>query len=388
MTQQQGNKATQPTPTPTRKTFSAGQYVKVQVTATKAEIGQIEDLDDQKARIATASGFAVSRPISSLTPAMLVVCDLNGVLGFRKRSKVMQKRPHVDELLSFLFKNFVVGVWTSCTEQNGVRIVQDIFAEREQRLLFQLYRDACTPNPTVENRHGTFKDLRRVWERYPCFGVSNTIMIDDSEDKCSHRHNALCPTPYVGGENDQAPTNDDGLIEIMQVLEQVVKTNTLAPLRTHMVARWGTSGSNTPQTVPPVADPNAFPSTVPKTAAQHESEEDDEMRPSLSMGLTPVDQGGLVPAAASASPLPPVDRPPGLEKPLPRSKRNGSTNGSHQASPQPQALQTPPLSQSPVPPSSSGASPQESRLPAPGEKKINAGANLTSLVNAMLKQKR
>jgi hypothetical protein len=220
----------------TRSAFHAGQFVIVRVSSQKTEIGQIESLDDTRATICTRSGFTLSRGISALVPAWLIVLDLNGVLGFRKSSKEFQMRPYVEELLGFLFRNFVVGIWTSCLEPNGTRIIKEVFGESANRLIFRMYRDECTPNPTPENRFGTFKDLRRVWDRFPHFHAANTIMVDDSEDKCSHRHNALCPTPYTGGDG----VKDEGLREIITVLQDVLAANNLEPIRRHMLARWET----------------------------------------------------------------------------------------------------------------------------------------------------
>lgn len=226
----------------TRSAYHAGQFVVVRVSATKTEIGQIEALDDHRATIATASGFSVSRGISALEPAWLVVLDLNGVLGFRKTSKHFQMRPHVQELLTYLFRHFVVGVWTSCAEHNGVRIIKDVFGDLEGRLAFKMFRDECTPNPTPENPYGTFKDLRRLWDRFPYFSAANTIMVDDSEDKCSHRHNALCPTPYTG-EESVGTRADEGLREIVAVLDEVLAAKSFEPVRRHMLARWEADAS-------------------------------------------------------------------------------------------------------------------------------------------------
>ena len=260
---------------PNRSSFHAGQYVKVRVSTTSTEVGQIEALDDDKAKVLTSSGFAVSRGIAALEPAWLIVLDLNGVLGYRKTSKMFKKRPHVDAMLTFLFANFAVGVWTSCAEHNGVRIIRDVFGEElEGRLIFRMFRDECTPNPTPDNAYGTFKDLRRVWDRYPYFDATNTIMVDDSEDKCSHRHNALCPTPYTG-EESEGTAADDGLQEIMAVLAEVLVESTFEPVRRHMLARWSKeddlsrqqSAAVTPVDQSACGPTDAFPASGPSNAA-------------------------------------------------------------------------------------------------------------------------
>ena len=227
-------------------TFKVGQYAKVNISATKSEIGVIESLDDKNATLSTTSGFTVTYPRSKLARTVLVILDLNGVIGYRKKSKLFRKRPHLDELLPFLFKNFVVGVWTSAPEHNGIKIVEDCFGPFEARLVFKLYRDACTPNVTPSNPFGTVKDLRVVWSRFVAsFDETNTIIIDDSEDKCSHRQNTLVPTPYRGegdfdleGSEPESLDPDTGLDEILHVLSRVVERESLDPVREHMLAKW------------------------------------------------------------------------------------------------------------------------------------------------------
>jgi hypothetical protein len=222
-----------------------GQYAKVKLSPTKTEIGVIESLDDTNATLAMTSGFTVTYPRTKLLRTALVILDLNGVIGYRKRSKRFRRRPHLDELLSFIFKHFVVGVWTSAPEHNGLRIIEECFGPYEPRLVLKLYRDACTPNVTASNQFGTLKDLRRVWERFSqSFDETNTIMIDDSEDKCSHRQNTLVPTPYRGesfdleGSDDEAVDPDSGLKEILSVLSRVAEQDSMDPLREHMLAKW------------------------------------------------------------------------------------------------------------------------------------------------------
>jgi hypothetical protein len=215
-----------------------GQYAKLRTSVVTTVMARVESIDRDVGTAVVAhcdgSGCAAA-PLADLAPAMLVVVDLNGVLGYRKQSKRWQPRPHVAALLDYLFKHFMVGVWTSCIEENGRGIIQSTFGEELQaRLLFSLFRDACTPHPTRDNRYGTMKDLRRVWalpQLGGCFGPADTIHIDDSPEKVSHPQNALCPTPFVGTQDGACIDDDAGLPELIEQLRKVVAAKSLAPLR-------------------------------------------------------------------------------------------------------------------------------------------------------------
>jgi hypothetical protein len=210
-------------------------FVRVRVSATSVEVGRLVAVDDVRATVETRNGFHISCRRAQIEPVMLVVCDLNGVLGTRRRKNDFLKRPDLDLFVPFLLRNFVVGVWSSCVRSNGEAIVRDVFGPLESQLLFAMFRDECTPCPTPTNPHATVKDLNQLWMRYPqSFDQSNTIIIDDSDEKCSHRFNALCPTPF--NEEEMAGARI-GLAEVMDTLRVVAASNSLDALRPLMLRR-------------------------------------------------------------------------------------------------------------------------------------------------------
>lgn len=212
--------------------YSADQWVRVNVSPTKTEVGQIIAVNpDGTAVVATGSGFDLSVKQSQLQRVFLLILDLNGVLVQRKKQAYVTKRPFLDDFLRFAFKNFVVGVWSSCEARNGRRIVAEVFQSQERRLAFQFFRSECTPNPTKSNPYGTIKNLQLVWDRFPTsFNVENTIIVDDSKEKCSHPQNALVPVAFDGTD----AATDTGLQLVIEVLSAACTADSIDPVREAM----------------------------------------------------------------------------------------------------------------------------------------------------------
>jgi len=207
----------------------------VQVSATKHEVGKLSAVnDDGSATVTTSGGFDIRVNQAQVTRVFLVILDLNGVLFHRPRKAEIVSRPLLNEFFQYLFKNFVVGVWSSCEEHNGKALVEEVFQQYQRRLVFQWFRSECTPNKTAENPYGTTKNLLNVWRQFPTsFNVDNTIIVDDSPEKCSHPQNALCP-PTFDATSDAL--NDTGLAMVMDALKGVVASNSIEPVRVAMSA--------------------------------------------------------------------------------------------------------------------------------------------------------
>lgn len=201
--------------------YKTGQYVKVKVNARgKTEIGRISAVLGDELSVETKSGFEVKATTSAVSPALLLILDLNGVLVNRSGRKQCALRPHLEDFLSYVFKNFVVGVWSSCERRNGEIIIEQAFGEWAPELSFQMFRDECTPAPTPDNAYATKKDLANLWVKFHgVFDQNNTIIIDDSAEKCSHLRNALCPLPY-----DAIDESDKELLRIVDVLKSILET--------------------------------------------------------------------------------------------------------------------------------------------------------------------
>ncbi|KEG13281.1 hypothetical protein DQ04_01101020 [Trypanosoma grayi] len=209
--------------------FEVDQYVRVLLSNGRSEIGVVVSIDEpnETAVIATRHGYDITVRLRSVRRAFLVVLDLNGVLVARGRGSFID-RPGVMEFVSFVMNNFVVAVWTSGLERTSNPIIEKVFDNYQDRLLFKLYRDACTMRPTPDKPYRTIKNLQRIFDAYPkSFHAVNTIIVDDSPDKCSHPDIALCPVPFVDPEKQ---IDDDGLAMATEVLKEVLRSESHAPL--------------------------------------------------------------------------------------------------------------------------------------------------------------
>lgn len=207
--------------------LSVNQYVRAEYGNGKSEIGVICALEDDTVTISTRNGYEVTVKRKDVRKAFLLILDLNGVLVSRGRG-VCIHRPYAKEFLRFAFDNFAVGVWTSGLRRTCDPIIESVMGEYQNLLLFTFYRDKCDPAPTPENEFGTIKNLQFIFDMYSeSFHSVNTIIIDDSPEKCSHPDIALCPIPF---KDPTAQRNDDGLKRVIDVLEEVLATNSHFPL--------------------------------------------------------------------------------------------------------------------------------------------------------------
>lgn len=166
----------------------------------------------------------------------LIVLDLNGILCHRVRHNTTQQsfyrpacanisntdvipRSDLHDFLTLLHENFCLAVWTSATHKTAKLLVSALFPQNiQERLLFVWHRSFCTLVETsgstaaersTANDDGkggqddnviAKKSLSKVWSAYPLWDSTNTILLDDSPEKCPHgnRGNALHPLPITG----------------------------------------------------------------------------------------------------------------------------------------------------------------------------------------------
>lgn len=171
----------------------------------------------------------------------LLVLDLNGILCHRIRrykeppdahypasyrpslghvvaNTPIIPRPNLETFLHFLDQNFCLALWTSAKRKTATALVRSLFPpEIASRLLFVWGQDRCRVvevssgnnkyNKNDDTQHGPHhhdttifeKDLAQVWNQFPLWNANNTILMDDSPDKClSWKHNAIHPAPLNG----------------------------------------------------------------------------------------------------------------------------------------------------------------------------------------------
>jgi len=181
-------------------------------------------------------------PVLRIVVQPLLVLDLNGILCHRIRSYKEQQpktgifkyrpasfqiagtpvivRPFLEQFLCYLNTHFCLAVWTSAQSKTAKQLVTALFpASVAQSLLFVWGQSKCkasttttTTDTTTATSHGSNnasvevgrdtlfeKELHKVWNEFPLWNASNTLLLDDSPEKCdSFRRNALHPPPLHG----------------------------------------------------------------------------------------------------------------------------------------------------------------------------------------------
>jgi hypothetical protein len=169
----------------------------------------------------------------------LLVLDLNGILCHRVRRHKQQPtettgstttvtdgeyrpqlgpkvahtpiipRPNVTSFLEYLDQHFCLAIWTSAKTKTAKKIIALLIPEPiRERLLFVWAQSQCevddsstipkSETETIE-KDVYRKNLSSVWQKYPLWNADNTLIMDDSPEKCIHyKANAIHPPPLHG----------------------------------------------------------------------------------------------------------------------------------------------------------------------------------------------
>jgi hypothetical protein len=155
----------------------------------------------------------------------LIVLDLNGILCHRVRrsrdtydplatyrpsigtvaNTPILPRPHVFEFLHFLQQHFTLAVWTSAKKKTADKLINLLVPKKvADSFLFVWAQHDCKIQPQIivggdPNDQLFEKDLSKVWVAYPLWNVHNTLLMDDSPEKCTAvKQNAIHPPPLNG----------------------------------------------------------------------------------------------------------------------------------------------------------------------------------------------
>ena len=153
---------------------------------------------------------ASARPQARPYPQkLLVVLDLNGALVAREKGsrQNMIKRPGVEALLDYLFKNHVVMVCTSATQHNAQYMVKKLLTEKQHEQLVAIRsRESFGLTPEqYASKVQVYKRLEVIWrdsrvhKAIPAqaqpWSMANTVLIDDSILKAKAEPHNLIQVP-------------------------------------------------------------------------------------------------------------------------------------------------------------------------------------------------
>ncbi|RMD43525.1 hypothetical protein DV735_g1608, partial [Chaetothyriales sp. CBS 134920] len=172
---------------------------------------------------------------------LLVLLDLNGTLLYRprhpktgRRGRQNILRPGARELISYLFDNHAVMVFTSATHRNAEACVASLLehlspAQRSQLIGIQTREQLGLTPAQFNAKVQVYKPLEPVWKLkavqasakiHGCrsWDMTNTVLLDDSAEKARGNPHNLLQVPEF--------ELDDGIGPADQLPADIVKTQT------------------------------------------------------------------------------------------------------------------------------------------------------------------
>jgi TFIIF-interacting CTD phosphatase-like protein len=122
---------------------------------------------------------------------------------------MVYSRPHLQEFLDYVFKNFNVTIWTAASKDYALFIIEQIILDKrsERKLDFIFFAYHCDLS---KKKKKYSKELCMLWDihKLPGYSSKNTVIIDDYKadvHKCQP-NNCIIATPFEfkkeGSEHD------------------------------------------------------------------------------------------------------------------------------------------------------------------------------------------
>ena len=160
----------------------------------------------------------------------LLILDINNVLISRSKfgCSDFNVRPHCKEFLLSMNDRFSLAIWTSMKKKTAKLFINIILGELPTiTLKFIWYQPKCiivknnadhrinrdpldlddanntTTSIWIDEKPVFLKDLSIVWKEYTYYNDSNTIIVDDSVEKClnNYSYNCIHPKPFIALRN-------------------------------------------------------------------------------------------------------------------------------------------------------------------------------------------
>ena len=154
----------------------------------------------------------------------LIVLDLNNVICFREYTLDQRRFAHLDHKGTLLgrhmtwirpgwesarddlFNRYEVAVWSSCKRENLNLLLDFLFGDYKDKLLFAWDQSECVIDGNSvkrPNQPNLTKPLSKVWERFLAYGPHNTKIVDDSMEKirCNPPNCVILVEPWTPDSN-------------------------------------------------------------------------------------------------------------------------------------------------------------------------------------------
>ncbi|KAI8089972.1 NLI interacting factor-like phosphatase-domain-containing protein [Halteromyces radiatus] len=185
-------------------------------------------------KVANEPSILLRRPRRQKEKQLLIL-DLNGTLVSRTNRRTgMYVRPHMDTFLDYIFRQFIVMVWSSA-QRVSVKRMSHLFGSRKTELRYLLDRrhfglDWAQYNSDVE----TIKDLNKLWNHDKWldlrkYSAYNTIIIDDSPAKSVLQpYNSIHISTFNHNSTEFLEKGDQELLTVMDYLKQLEQETNIA----------------------------------------------------------------------------------------------------------------------------------------------------------------
>lgn len=135
---------------------------------------------------------------------------------------MVYSRPHLQEFLDYLFKNFNVTVWTAASKDYALFIIDKIILNNqpERKLDFIFFSYHCDLS---KKKKKYSKELCMLWDihKIPGFSYKDTVILDDYKadvHKCQP-NNCIIASPFEFTK--EGSENDTFLIDLIPELEKM-----------------------------------------------------------------------------------------------------------------------------------------------------------------------
>ncbi len=137
---------------------------------------------------------------------------------------IVYERPHLQEFLDYIFKNYTVAVWTAASKDYAIFIIEKILLQNkpERKLdlfLFDFHGELCENKKIGNIPCKSPKDLELVYKAFPRFNKDNTIIIDDYEAVYMPQMGNAYPIPPFNADEPDAK-DDTELLKLMRKLSR------------------------------------------------------------------------------------------------------------------------------------------------------------------------
>lgn len=148
----------------------------------------------------SAATYGLEKPVKPL-----MILDLNKVLICRQTTTQFTVRPYAIEFITHMSSVYKLAIWTSMTSRVAKQIISELFPVAiSKNFLFRWYQSKCSSVPSAASAVDKdakplfLKNLYFVWEEFLLYDHTNTVLIDDSREKCALNpvYTSVHPLPY------------------------------------------------------------------------------------------------------------------------------------------------------------------------------------------------